>query len=171
MRTAKSCWPWRAITGWKASSVWTVPLKLIDRGSMPCLVAAWAMIVRMRLYARTCVQSSFRTSSGVLQRKTSICSVCFSDLRSSSAFQRTVELREIVLGKLVGVQQCRGDDQRLDTKTWLLDTDSTFSDHQGLGKRLVGLPVDRTGLRRFEPGDNVIPFAQSLSTAKIRFAV
>src|SRR5438552_7516182 len=32
--------------------------------------------------------SSFRTSSGVLQRKTSICSVCFNDLRSSSAFQR-----------------------------------------------------------------------------------
>ena len=33
-----------AMTGWKASNVWTVPLKLIDRGSMPCFVAAWAMI-------------------------------------------------------------------------------------------------------------------------------
>ncbi len=71
------------------------------------------------------------------KRKTSICSVCFSDLRSSSAFQRTVELGEIVLGKLIRVQQSRGDDQRLDTKTWLLDTDSTFSDHQGLGKRAL----------------------------------
>ncbi len=97
------------------------------------------MIVRMRLYARTCVQSSsFRTSSGVLQH---------ADVHLQRLFQRsqiqfgvparTVELREIVLGKLVGVQQCRGDDQRLDTKTWLLDTDSTFSDHQGLGKRAL----------------------------------
>jgi len=28
---------------------WSVPLKLIERGSIPCLVAAWAMIVRIRL--------------------------------------------------------------------------------------------------------------------------
>ncbi len=74
---------------------------------------------------------------------------------------RTINLREIVLGKLARVHQRGGDDQRLDTKTWLLDTDSTFSDHQGLGKRLVGLPVDRTGLGRLEPGDNVIPLCAS----------
>ena len=73
---------------------------------------------------------------------------------------------------LVEVQQCRGDDQRLDTKTWLLDTDSTFSDHQGLGKAaFVGLPVDRTGLRRFEPGDNVIPLLSRFPYGEIRFAV
>jgi hypothetical protein len=33
----------------RASSVWRAPLKLIDRGSMPCFVAAWAMILRMCL--------------------------------------------------------------------------------------------------------------------------
>jgi hypothetical protein len=49
MRKARSFSPWRAITGWNASSVWIAPLKLIERGSMPCLSAAWAVIVRMRL--------------------------------------------------------------------------------------------------------------------------
>jgi hypothetical protein len=48
-----------AMTGWKASTVWTVPLKLINRGSMPCFAAAWAMTVRMRgnLYAYKSVTS------------------------------------------------------------------------------------------------------------------
>jgi superoxide dismutase len=41
-----------------------------------------------RLYARMCVHSSFRTSSGVLHRSTSICSVCLSDRRSNSPCQR-----------------------------------------------------------------------------------
>ncbi len=32
--------PSRAITGWKACRVLIAPLKLIDRGAMPCFVAA-----------------------------------------------------------------------------------------------------------------------------------
>ena len=38
-----------SINGWNASRICSVPLKLIDRGATPCLAAAWAMTVRIRL--------------------------------------------------------------------------------------------------------------------------
>ena len=60
---------------------------------------------------------------------------------------RPIKMCEIVLGEFIRVQQRRGDDEGLDTKARLLDLDATFSDHQELGERVVGLPVDRTGLR------------------------
>ena len=47
------------------------------------------MTARTRLYASTWAQISFRTRSGVLHRKTSICIVRFNDRRSSSAFHRS----------------------------------------------------------------------------------
>jgi hypothetical protein len=84
---------------------------------------------------------------------------------------RTVELREIVFGHLVGIQQGRGDNEDLNTKAWLLDAGATFPNHQEFGKRVVGLLVDRTGFHGFEPFDNVIARPQTLSPAKVRFSL
>ena len=80
---------------------------------------------------------------------------------------RAIKLREIVLGELVCVQQRRGDDERLDPKARLLDSDARFADREKIGKRLVGLPIHRAGAVRFGPLDDMIVFAQALSTAKV----
>jgi hypothetical protein len=67
----------------RARSYWSQCREIILR-----IITHNVMIVLcVRVFYRA-VQTSFRTSSGVLHRKTSICSVCFNDLRSSSAFQR-----------------------------------------------------------------------------------
>jgi len=84
---------------------------------------------------------------------------------------RPVELREIVLGEFACIQQRRDDDEGPDAKAWLLDLDATFSNHQELGERIVRLPVDGSRLRRFEPFDNVIVFAQVLATAEVGLSI
>lgn len=84
---------------------------------------------------------------------------------------RTIELREIVLAELLGIEQRRGDDEYLHTKARLLNADATFPDHQEFGQRIVGLAIDGTGLGRFGPLDNVIVVVQAFSTAKVGFTV
>ena len=61
-----------------------VAQRLIDRGVTPSRAAAWAITVRIRLYASTCAHTSLRTMSGDWPRKMSICNVVFSDRRLSS---------------------------------------------------------------------------------------
>ena len=110
------------------------------------------------------VHTSFRTSSGVLHRSTSICIVCLSDLKSSSAFQ--LARYSCARSSLVNsprVQQGRGDDQGPDPEARLLDPDAALADGQGLGQRVVGLPVDRPRLRRLGPPDDVVALAQPLA--------
>jgi len=77
-------------------------------------------------------------------------------------------LGEIVLGEFICVQRRRGDDDAPNAKATLRNLDSAFSDQQELGERVVSLLVDRARLRRFEPFDNVIILAETLSTAKDR---
>jgi len=80
---------------------------------------------------------------------------------------RPIKLCNIVLSEFICIQQRRGDNDGSDSKARLCDLDSAFSDHQELGERVVSLPVDRARLRRFEPLDDVIILAESLSTAKV----
>jgi len=80
---------------------------------------------------------------------------------------RPIKLCEIILGEFVCIQQRRGDDDGSDAKARLRDLDSAFSNHRELGKYIVCLCIDRTGLSRFEPLDDVIVFAQAFSTAKV----
>ena len=51
--------------------------KPICRGSLPCTRAAWATLLRIRLYPSHAVQISLRTISGLLHRRWSMASDCF----------------------------------------------------------------------------------------------
>jgi hypothetical protein len=46
-----------------------------------------------------------------------------------------------------------------------------FSNRDGFRQRLVRLPIQRTNRRRLEPADEVVMFAETFSTAKIRRSV
>jgi hypothetical protein len=71
------------------------------------------------------------------------------------------------LDQFVCFQQRRGDDEAPNAKATLLNLDSAFSDHQELGERVVGLPVDRARLRRSEPCENIIISSETHCTAKV----
>jgi hypothetical protein len=78
-----------------------------------------------------------------------------------------VELGKIVLGKLVCVQQRRGDNDAPNAKGRLLNPDSAFSDHQELGERIVSLLVERARFRRLDSYDYMIIIVDENATAKV----
>jgi hypothetical protein len=68
---------------------------------MPRPAAAWAMIVRTRLYARTCAHISLRTSSGVLHRDVHLQRLLERHQVQLAVPACPIELREVLLGELV----------------------------------------------------------------------
>src|ERR1700740_1959197 len=73
-----------SIFGANAVTICLAPLKLTWQGTMSFSLAATAITVRSKLYASRCVQISFSTMSGVLQRRISICIVDLIERSSNS---------------------------------------------------------------------------------------
>jgi hypothetical protein len=84
---------------------------------------------------------------------------------------RTIKLRQVVFGNLVGVQQRRGDDDHLGTKTRLFDSHTRLPNRKELGKRIIRFSIHRTRFRGLGPLDDVIVLSKTLSTSKIGSAL
>ena len=114
-----------------------------------------------------CVQISLRTSSGVLQRRMSICKVCFTERRSNSTFHLPiVDFSQVLFGKLLGIQKRRYHNNGFAAKASLLDVNTAFTNREILGQHFLSLPAERSNLRPL-PANNVIFFTQSLSFSKV----
>src|SRR5581483_10642740 len=161
----------KSSNGWNASKVCIAPVKLIVRGATPCRAAAWAITVRIRLWARMCAHTSLRTSSGVLHLSSRICIADFRDRRSSSLCHRAVQRCQVLFGRLLRVEQRRHYHDLSGPEPRLPDPDPRLPNCDEIGQRVLGFPVQRPDRRRLGPADEVVVRTQPLPAAEIHAAV
>ena len=81
----------------------------------------------------------------------------------------TIQIGQVALGKLVGVEQGCYHDDGLGAKSRLFNANTQFTDRQKVWKRLVCLLVDRPRLPRFRPADDVIILSEAFAATKVGF--
>src|SRR6516162_11369811 len=84
---------------------------------------------------------------------------------------RTVQRRQLLLGRLLRVQERRHHHERSGPKARLQHPDPRLPNGDELGQRVVLLPVERPDRRRLAPLDDMVLLTEPLATTKVSLAV